>query len=109
MSFKFKPEDFLYPEEDKSQHWSVVLAKLANQKLQAYLATLPKVYGNFGVNNHNEIVHKDRNPAHTALLWGITEIEKECSHLIVEYCGGKEGLAQCHYCGVKLKAIWSKI
>lgn len=129
MSFKFKPEDLqaVYKKVLKqgfilktagdfyeTEYATQEMAAELNDLLQAHLATLPKVYGNFGINGHDEIVHKDRNPAHTALLWGITEIEtKECEHepeleTLNQGTNWLFGSRRCKRCDIKLKAKWEK-
>lgn len=128
MSFKFKPEDFetiltsMFLKGWDQKGRAEGIRKVANNVLQAHLATLPKLWGHrhswnqgpewiFGTTAPTE---ENDNPTHTALLWGITEIEKkECEHGPDMNEDGsifadEEGFGRCDKCGVKLKAKWEK-
>lgn len=121
---KFKPEDFMLDHENGK-----AAALRANELLQAHLATLPRVYGaerlKTGAVGSEYLwewcnkMDQGLTDTHTALLWGITEIEKkECEHeprvIVKRHIGGGEYTAStkfdanCVNCGVKLKAKWEK-
>lgn len=108
MSF-FKPTDF-------SRHsgswvsWGEEAASMANKVLEAHLATLPRVYGSEDYNWSTET--KEIVDTQTALLWGITEIEKkQCEHVNVGhvYPTKTHWETQCLDCGANLKAKWEKV
>lgn len=69
----FKPEDFtsINHTEELSTYQANWMAKQANAKLERESQV---VYGNFDINNHNEITHIDLNPMHKALLLNIEEL-----------------------------------
>lgn len=102
----FKPEDFYTKGDLDTMITPLAAAAKANAKLE-HLGEV--VYGNFGINNHNEITHKDRNPMHKALLLNVEQIEK-CEHPIGtiyyydEYMQGSFGKSfwQCGMCGINL-------
>jgi hypothetical protein len=113
---KFRPEDFHL--ESLQYHMNnrrVVTideaAEISNKLIQAHLATLPKVYGNKCENmetyqNQPEYawtLHKGKHETHTALLWGITEIKKNCEH---EWESNDLDFKKCCLCGVKMVAHW---
>lgn len=118
-SFKFKPEDFIEyettPVTGSSRRTIDWMADKANALLQAHLATLPRVYGmiNESYANAFDSIKNSQFNTHTALLWGITEIEKkECEHapIFINKTDSKMLLQNmsCGKCGVKLKAKWEK-
>lgn len=111
----FKPEGFIDGEYySTSPEAATQLAKQANKILQAHLATLPRVYGKAESGYFGPAQHQVNT--HTALLWGITEIEKkECEHQPdigkleeQNLCGLLIIIPvhKCTHCGVKLKAKW---
>lgn len=110
MSFKFKPENFPFRDEKLAQ----LAAVQANLLLQAHLATLPMLYGR---SDGEELYWSKENRGgrtHTALLWGVTELEKkECKHIARIYTtvGGSFDMnnVDCMNCGVKLKHEWKKV
>jgi hypothetical protein len=73
----FVPEDFYVKGELDTRRSPLEAAKYANDKLEL-LSQI--VYGNFGINNHNEITHEDLNPKHKALLIVLEEVNL-CKHL----------------------------
>lgn len=109
MIFKFKPENFLL--EAGSGIIPGQITNRANYLLDTHLTTLPKVYGQgegalksamWCMNGPDTEMYKH---THTALLWGITEIEKNCEH--IPHNPNWETVI-CLNCGVKLKAKWEK-
>jgi hypothetical protein len=83
----FKPEDFAAYDFGQGMDpltCAERLARVANNKLERFGEI---VYGNFGINNHNEITHVDRNPAHKALLINIEEVHKCPTEYVCSGCG----------------------
>lgn len=105
--WKFKPGDFRVHNASTTDYH---MAARANVKLQEWLKEGEVVYGNFGINNHNEITHEDLNPAHKALLIRIEPVE-QCKHehsqvvFYDKFCQGSFGMQwwQCSKCGAKVK------
>lgn len=105
---KFKAEDFAEKDPIWSKH--VDAARIANELLQAHLDTLPRVYAQKdGLKNSVWRANEWSADTHTALLWDITKIEKECKEHepVNEPCPLTLGF-KCKHCGVKLKAKWEK-
>lgn len=107
---KFKSEDFNITSELAPEAQA---AAQANKALEAHLATLPKVYGNRMGNWYQEAPGQKSTLSTTALLWGITEIEKNCEHEPSPHWVERPGsdlkpIVSCVNCGVKLKVKWEK-
>lgn len=84
-------------------------AEMANAKLDAHLATLPRAYLNkeraTGLWLGGE--HPSKIDTHTALLWGIEPVPvRQCAHtvVIVTTDGSYAPLTgECRNCGARLK------
>jgi hypothetical protein len=100
----FKPEDFeAYYLMDPRANTTGALASMANAKLEKEAQV---VYGNFGINGHNEITHPDRNPAHKALLLNIESVNL-CKHPKekIIYYDEYSQFWQCE-CGVNVEPLF---
>lgn len=126
----FKSEDFC--KDDWTAKFSDEMAKIANEKLNNFIESLPVVYGYIGKISsswHSEKpgTYIQENYTHKARLAFIEEIVKEpCKHE-PEINLGKDGIRvswpvplqpniyqevfvkiKCKHCGVELTAIWSE-
>lgn len=117
MSFKFKPEDF---DLDLTENGHKEAAAQANLALQTHLATLPRVYGSIEKTISDSVpgstpqwrwcnkMSQSQQDTHQGILWGITEIEKNCEHVPSPHWEMLNQESICQHCGVKLKVKWEK-
>ncbi len=107
--FRFKAEDFYV---DNRSH----PATIANDLLDKYLATLPRVYGYVSGNGDwvfldTQITSSDYT--HTALLFDKRQVEpikRECvKHEPSGYMVSGDKTPICRYCNVRIEAVWTAV
>lgn len=123
MSFRFKPEDFQnqisdYPTKTYRSASHTEAADIANQLLDAHIATLPEVKGWNQDDDLNTVIwfpkkNADYQSTHRARLWGLEEIkQKKCEHPMMNvFLDPQSRLhreAKCMDCGKRLVAKWEE-
>jgi hypothetical protein len=117
VKYFFKPSDF--DKDDDGLIDTTLASRLANEKLNKLIESMPVVYGN--ANNKEWIQCQFKDDTHKARLAFVEEIVKEpCAHEPIEDLnynytnsnGWKHSTAKiplCKYCGVELQATWSEV
>lgn len=100
----FTKEDFLIDLEVTHGFGPETASHIANEKLYAYIKTLPKAYGYEAGNAWT--TYQASIDTHFARLIDVQEIKsKECEHKIVlaQYLGDT---GECEKCGIKMRRTW---